>query len=171
MIIPKLRSAFICLWGIPVKTVTLGMWGGWYLFNFMVFFSLANDKRWPGLQQEPNPICLIHTTSHTDYSGTVCGRDLSWTLTVSIIFLYKQVFLFVLRSSQTVTHMLPDEMCDRRQQICESSKKREHQISVFRLKTKKNPKPWQNKTSSNFRELVKEDLCRTVQTIPVLFVP
>lgn len=100
------------------------MRGGWYLFNFMVLFSLSNDKRWLGLQQEPNPVCLTHTTSHTDYSRTVCGRDLAWTLTVSIIFLYKQVSLLVLLSSQTVTYMLPDEMCDRRQQRCESSKKR-----------------------------------------------
>ena len=47
------------------------------------------------------------------------------------------------------------------------------QISVFRLKPKKTPNPDKTKrlVDTIFRESVKEDLCRTVQTIPVLFIP
>lgn len=93
MIIPKLKSAFICLWGIPVKIVTLGMQGGWYLFNFMVFFSLSNDKTWLGLQQKPNPACFVHTTSHNDSSRAV--EEISPHLLLSKLSFFVSHFLFV----------------------------------------------------------------------------
>lgn len=81
-----------------------------------------------GWESSRNPVRFTHRTGHTDCSGTVCGRDLASTLTVSIIFLYKQVSLFVLLSSQTVTHMLPDEMCDRHSKDVKAAKKKNHQF-------------------------------------------
>lgn len=141
------------------------MWRGWYLFNFMVFFSLSNDKRWLGLQQEPNSLCLIHTTNHIDYSETVCGGDLVWTLTVSIIFLYKQVSLFCLTlSSNCYPYVFRLNVWQTPPKMWKQQEETPIQICGFRLRTKKKQTPNTDKTKhladTTFGELVKEDLCR-----------
>lgn len=110
------------------------MQGVWYLFNFMVVFSVSPIRK-GGWDCSKSQILFALFTQPLTLTTTGLWKGFGLN-SYCVNYLYKPVSLFILLSSQTVTCMLPDEMCDRQQQRCESSKRNINSDQWIQIKNK-----------------------------------